>query len=297
MPEIPEMELYKRNLDHLIQGKRIERIWVYRNKSINLEPSYFMKQIQYSQVTSIDRKGKYLIFNLDNEWKLLAHMMLDGRLYYLDRDKLSSEGAPVLESSDFEDADLLRKRVPGLSGKPSVLFEFQNESLLFFCQLTLGYLRLYNEKELAPILDELGPDPLGEGFGGAEFCKLLEKASSRGMIKPWLMNQRNISGVGNAYSNESLFGAGIHPKRTVGKISPSERMKLYEALRNVLEDSIRLGGDMEEPFSPQDSFTGGFNPHFKVYEREGKACVVCGEVIVKEEVGGRNAFFCPNCQL
>lgn len=296
MPEIPEMELYKRNLNNSIQGKSISRIWVYRNRSINVEPDDFIKKIVCSRVISVDRKGKYLIFNLDNEWKLLAHMMLDGRLYYLDRNKLSSEEAPALESSDFEDADLLRKRVPGLSGKPSVLFELQDESLLFFCQLTLGYLRLYNEKELAPILDELGPDPLAEGFGGAEFCKLLEKASSRGMIKPWLMQQKNISGVGNAYSNESLFGAGIRPKRTIGKISSSERMKLYETLQNVLEDSIRLGGDMEEPFSPQDSFTGGFNPYFKVYEREGKACVVCGEVIVKEEVGGRNAFFCSNCQ-
>jgi formamidopyrimidine-DNA glycosylase len=290
MPEIPEMELYKRNLNSTIQGKRISEIWVYRSKSINYEPEVFQKQLTHTMITSVDRMGKYLIFNLSNELKLLAHMMLDGRLYYLTRKN------SLLERSDFEDADDLRKKVAGLSGKPSVVIEFEEGSLLFFCRLTLGYLRLYSEKELEPILSELGPDPLKPGFRGDEFSQLLGKASQRGRIKPWLMQQKNISGVGNAYSNESLFGAGILPTRIIETISPSDRLKLFGALREVLEESIRCGGDMEEPFTPDDHFTGGFNPHFQVYERAGKPCVRCGTPIIKEEIGGRNAFYCPQCQ-
>jgi formamidopyrimidine-DNA glycosylase len=292
MPEIPEMELYKENLNSTVRGKGIQKIWVYRPKSVNYEVDIFIDRIIGLNISNVDRKGKYLIFNLSNGLKLLAHMMLDGRLYYL-----TKEAAGNLESFELDQVDKLREKVPGLSGKPSVLVQFEDDSLLFFCQLTLGYLRLYEDREIRPILEELGPDPLDPQFGAEAFSQLLAKASKRGMIKPWLMQQRNIAGVGNAYSNEALFGAGILPKRTIGALDSHERVKLYNELLEVLKKSIQCGGDMEEPFSLGDDFTGGFNPYFRVYDRADKPCVLCGDFIVREEVGGRNAFYCPHCQV
>lgn len=290
MPEIPEMELYKNNLNSTVKDKTIKRIWIYRPKSINYEVEVFTEQVMGSKISLIERKGKYLVFKLSNGRKLLAHMMLDGRLYYL-----SGEESP-LESSDFEEANRIRDKVPGLSGKPSVILQFEDGSLLFFCQLTLGYLRIFEGDALQPILDELGPDPLDTEFCIEDFSQLLAKASKRGMIKPWLMQQKNISGIGNAYSNESLYEAGILPTRRIGAISSSERIKLFWALQNILKESIERGGDMEEPFTLNDDFTGGFIPHFRVYDRAGEPCIRCSKLIVKEEVGGRNAFFCPQCQ-
>ncbi len=290
MPEIPEMELYKNNLNTTAKGKKIHRIWVYRPKSVNLEVSVFANRIIGSRISSVERKGKYLVFNLSNGLKLLAHMMLDGRLYYLSR-----KDSP-LENSDFQEVNQIKEKVQDLPGKPSVLFQLEDESLLFFCQLTLGYLYLYEEENLKPIINELGPDPLDVNFSAEAFSLFLGKASKRGMIKPWLMQQKNISGVGNAYSNESLFGAGILPTRKIGLISSTERIKLFIALKDVLEESIKRGGDMEEPFTLKDDFTGGFNPYFRVYEREDKPCTSCGQLIIKEEVEGRNAFFCSHCQ-
>lgn len=290
MPEIPEMELYKNNLNQVIRDKRIDWVRVYRMKSINYEPEVFINRVLDSCIIQVNRRGKYLIFKLSNGLNLLAHMMLDGRLYYLPQDYAT------LDSRDLEDVDRIREKVVALSGKPSVIFQFDDKSFLFFCQLTLGYLRLYDDKGLNPILSELGPDPLDQDFRAEDFDQLLAKASKKGMIKPWLMQQKNIAGVGNAYSNEALFGAGILPTRTVGAISESDRMRLFKELREVLKESIRRGGDMEEPFAPGDEFTGGFNPYFRVYDRAGKECFQCGHLIEKGEVGGRNAFFCPNCQ-
>lgn len=110
------------------------------------------------------------------------------------------------------------------------------------------------------------------------------------------MNPKNIAGVGNAYSNEALFGAGILPNRLISTISSVDKVKLYDSLTDILRDSIRLGGDMEEPFAPWDAFTGGYNSYFKVYDRSGQPCLVCQTIINKAEVGGRNAFFCSLCQ-
>ena len=84
--------------------------------------------------------------------------------------------------------------------------------------------------------------------------------------------------------------------RLISAISMAEKIKLYHSLINILRDSIRLGGDMEEHFAPWDDFTGGYNPYFKVYDRSGKPCPVCHNVIEKSEVGGRNAFYCSVCQ-
>lgn len=290
MPEIPEIELYKNNLNSSVKEKLIHKIWIYRPKSVNLEVNVFADRITGSRISSVERRGKFLVFNLSNGLKLLAHMMLDGRLYYLSREE------SLLENSDFEEVNQIKEKVQDLSGRPSVLFQFEDESLLFFCQLTLGYLHLYEEENLRPILNELGPDPLDVNFSAEDFSLLLGKAGKRGMIKPWLMQQKNISGVGNAYSNESLFGAGILPTRKITSISSSERIKLFIALHDILEESIKRGGDMEEPFTLKDDFTGGFNSYFRVYERADKPCIICSHVIIKEEVGGRNAFFCPHCQ-
>lgn len=292
MPEIPEMELYKNHLNRWVRGKKILGVRIYRAKSINRSENEFIPGIQGSELQEIERHGKFLLLKLDKGQKLLTHMMLDGRLYYLPGDL-----ARVKLGHDLiEDPEELKRRVEGLPGKPSVLFAFEDGSLLFFCQLTLGYLHLYGPNELIPFLEELGPDPLDSNFTKEEFRKRLAMGTRRSKIKPWLIQQKNLAGIGNAYSNESLFLARLLPVRALGSLCEEEMTDLYIALIGVLKHSIELGGDMEAPFMPGDELTGGFNPYFQVYERAGQPCNVCGEVIRKEEIGGRNAFYCPNCQ-
>lgn len=296
MPEIPEMEIYKNYLSKSVKGKQILDVNVLRVKSVNLESTDFCQHVIGNRIKEITRKGKYIIFHLDDGHYLLTHMMLDGRLYLLSSDysKNSPEIGKLWAEILHSPAEDLKQKIKELPGKPSVIFRLADNSVLFFCSLTLGYLHYLSQAELETILGKLGRDPLESDFNAEVFSRLLE--GKKGMIKPWLMNPKNIAGVGNAYSNEALFGAGILPNRLIPAINSTERVKLYESLIKVLKDSIRLGGDMEEPFAPWDDFTGGYNPYFKVYDRSGKPCPVCQNVIEKSEIGGRNAFFCPQCQ-
>jgi len=289
MPEVPEMEIYKNYLNQWVKEKRINKVHVLRAKSVNLESSEFCRIVIGKQIKGISRRGKYLIFHLDNNHYLLTHMMLDGRLFLLTIDSKTMQ-SEILQSS----AEELKQRFKVLPGTASVVFGLSDGSVLFFCSLTLGYLHYLGRDQLEKKLRELGKDPLDPNFNGQDFSLLLE--GKKGMIKPWLMNPKNISGVGNAYSNEALFSAGVLPTRLISKLSSSEKVTVFNSLVNIIKDSIRLGGDMEEPFAPWDDFTGGYNAYFKVYDRAGKPCLVCQEAIQKAEVGGRNAFFCPYCQ-
>lgn len=296
MPEIPEMEIYKDYLSKSVKDKRISDVHVLRVKSVNLENADFCRSVIGKQIIDITRRGKYIIFHLDDGHFLLTHMMLDGRLFllplkYIEKGPSNKESISELVNSEAEN---LRQRIKELPGKPSVIFGLSEDSVLFFCSLTLGYLHYLSQDELDITLGKLGSDPLDPNFNAQGFIGLLN--GKRGMIKPWLMNPKNIAGVGNAYSNEALFGAGILPNRLISSISSDDKGTLYNCLRTILQDSIRLGGDMEEPFAPGDDFTGGYNPYFKVYDRLGKPCTVCQTVIEKSEVGGRNAFFCSHCQ-
>lgn len=291
MPEIPEMEIYRGHLGQWVSNRIIKQVFVPRVKAINIPVEEFTQKVEGRMITNVRRRGKFLIFDLDNGHYLLTHMMLDGRLYYL-----PWEMAREL-TLDLNDAEAVKKQVTGIPAKPSVIFTLADgamESILFFCQLTLGYLHYLDNAQLDEALKDLGSDPLDPAFTQENFAGLLK--GRRGMTKPWFMNQKYIAGVGNAYSNETLFESGILPTRQISNISEDEIPKMYNSLVTILKESIKYGGDMEEPFAPWDRLTGGYNEHFRVYDREGQPCLVCGTNILKEEVGGRNAFYCPYCQ-
>ncbi|KJR45750.1 Formamidopyrimidine-DNA glycosylase [Desulfosporosinus sp. I2] len=301
MPETPEMEIYKNYLNEWVKGQRIIEINVLREKSINLETQVFCEQLRGKRIQDVTRRGKYLIFLLDDGHYLLTHMMLDGRLYFLPADnakilsgKVSDSTKTSLTEIVYSNTEDLKQRIKELPGKASVIFGLSHGSVLFFCSLTLGYLHYLGQDSLEKKIRELGKDPLEPNFSPENFKQLLER--KKGMIKPWLMNPKNLAGIGNAYSNEALFRAGILPTRLISSLSQDEKLNLYHALVTVLQESVRLGGDMEEKFAPWDDFTGGYNPHFQAYGQAGKPCQICHEVIQRVEVGGRNAFFCSHCQ-
>lgn len=271
MPEIPEIETVRRHLTEKVQGKIIQKVEIAREKSLNVPGDIFAASITGQQVVSVNRRAKQIIIGLANNHSLVVHFMLEGyaRFFY------AGEEA---------------------AGTPSVTLTFHTEEKLSFFKLTLGYLHLAPTVKLAdiPELAGLGPEPLSPEFSLDIFRqRLLER---RAMIKPLLMNQEFIAGIGNVYSNETLFCSKIRPERKTTTLTEAEQSKLYHCIRDILALATRLGGVYEEKFAADDILTGGFEPHLKVAYRTGQPCYICRSSIETKRVGGRNAFYCPVCQ-
>lgn len=271
MPEIPEIETIRRQLAQNIVGKKIVQADLQREKTFNVKKDELINHLMNSTVTKVIRRGKIIILQFNQPISLLFHFMLEGYLHFRRADE------------DYTD-------------KYQLMLKFATREQLYFCKMYLGYIHLEKTTDLEaiPEITELGPDPTDANFTLAQFQDLLK--SRRKMIKPLLMEQNFLAGIGNTYSNEGLFLGGILPARKASELVPKEIEKLYHELRNVLADSTEMGGIGDVPFSSNDTLTGGFIPKLKVSYREGEPCYICGTPISYEKIGGRNAFFCTVCQ-
>lgn len=268
MPELPEMENYRILLNEKIAGQMITNIQINREKSINLEPESFRNSVQHQKILRIDRRGKHLIFQLQNGYVLLLHLMLGGWMFF------------------GKEADKPKRSI-------QVQLSFGQQHL-YFIGLRLGYLHLYRQQHVEEKLSHLGPEPLNQDFTLSAFLKLI--GLKHGRLKTTLLNQEFIAGIGNCYSAEICFHAAIDPSRDIDTISQDERAQLYQSMKHILQEGIRHGGYMENPVYMGDTLTGGFNARCQVYGREGMTCNRCGEVIVMVTISSRKTFYCPNCQ-
>lgn len=268
MPELPEMETYRRQLNERIAGKTVDAASVTREKTINVPVDAFVRVVAGDRVDRVERRAKMLIFRLGDGHSLLLHLMLGGSMFY---------------SSEAE----------ALDRTAQVVLTFGDRSL-YFHGLRLGYLHLYTEAELADKLAKLGPDPLDPAFDASAFAARLKR--SRGALKSALTDQSVIAGIGNCYADEMCFAATIRPLRRLADTTDAELRTLHTAMHSTLAEAMRYGGYMETPLFPGDALTGGYNDRCKVYDRGGEPCLRCGAPIVKTESGGRKVFYCERCQ-
>lgn len=271
MPEIPEIETIRRQLEAHLSGKLITQVEVLREKTFNVPTEEVIGTLLDSTVTTVLRRGKILILQFDRPVTLIFHFMLEGYLQFLYPDEKMEKGYQFM-------------------------LKFSTGEHLYFCKMYLGYIHIEKTAEIAsvPEIAELGPDPLSPDFTYEMFHS--RTTGRKKMIKPLLMEQDFLAGIGNTYSNEGLFLAGILPDRKANRLQPGETERLYHSLRDVMGRSIALGGVNDVPFSSDDRRTGGFIPELKVSYREGEPCCLCGSPIAFEKINGRNAFFCRVCQ-
>jgi formamidopyrimidine-DNA glycosylase len=268
MPELPEMENYRRLLNQKITGQTITQVQINREKSVNVNPMLFINSVTNQKVMTVNRRGKHLLFHLENGQVLLLHLMLGGWMHFgTEEDK------------------------PERTIQVRLSFGIHH---LYFIGLRLGYLHLYSEQDVQRELFSLGPEPLEPHFTLQAFLKLLD--DRRGKIKTKLLDQEFIAGIGNCYSDEICYHAGIKTKRSIEDIGEPERYQLYQSMKHVLLDALKHGGYMENPFFQGDKLTGGYNNLCLVYDRERENCNRCGGTIIKEMISSRKTYFCPNCQ-
>lgn len=269
MPELPEVETTRRGLLPHVVGRHILGV-VVRNASLRWPvPRGLGRRLTGEPIRDIRRRGKYLLFDLP-KGHLLVHLGMSGRLTLVPRDTPPRK-------HDHVDIDLDGPR-----------------TLRFTDPRRFGAVLWVDDPATHMLLKDLGMEPLEAGFSGAA---LHRKARGRSVaVKNFLMNGGIVTGVGNIYASEALFGAGIHPARSAGRISAARWDRLAQSVRTTLQSALESGGSTLRDFVTVDGTPGHFQHRHAVYGREGKPCRVCKTPIRALRQGQRSTFYCPGCQ-
>jgi formamidopyrimidine-DNA glycosylase len=271
MPELPEVETVARGLRTSLVGRTIVGVEVRWPRSVvPPDPAVFAQRLTDRTIAGVGRRGKWLVIALNGGDTLLVHLRMSGRL--------------VLESEAcLEDRHL---RV--------LLFLDGGQRLRFSDQRKFGRLVLTADPQ--EVLGDLGPEPLGDDLTPERLGEML--ARRRGRIKPLLLNQRFLAGLGNIYADEALWRAGVHPLRQADTLNPAEVRRLHRAIRSVLQAAIASGGTTlpDRKYQQADGRAGEFAGRLAVYGRAGHPCSRCGATVERIRVGQRGTHFCPLCQ-
>ncbi len=274
MPELPEVQSVVDALNGKnIPGRRISGAAVYWPKSIaELDPDDFCKTIKGRTIRQIARRGKYMVFDLSGGLTLMIHLRMTGRLNWELRDQPRNKHEHV------------------------VLNVGETHSLRF--QDTRKFGRIWLTAAPEKILGRLGPEPLAGNFTVARFSAMLQTTNRQ--IKPLLLDQHFLAGMGNIYVDEALWEAGIHPQRTSRSLSDQETGELHRAIHRVLKRGLRnLGtslGSGKTNFYLPGSRPGGNADELNVFRRTGKTCPRCGGTVARIIVTQRSSHICANCQ-
>lgn len=270
MPELPEVETTRRGLlphllEQTIHGVILRRQNLRWPIPLEVEPGLTGRRI-----TDIRRRAKYLLLDTDSGDSAVLHLGMSGSLRVL-------PGETPLKTHDHVDICLANGQV-----------------LRFNDPRRFGSLLWQPAGQMHPLLAELGPEPLSTAFDGAYLNRL-----SRGRcapVKTFLMDQRIVVGVGNIYAAESLFRAGIQPRKEAGKVSLASYERLAAAVKEILGYAITRGGTTLRDFISPDGAPGYFEQELMVYGREGQACVQCGRPLKHASIGQRATVWCGHCQ-
>jgi formamidopyrimidine-DNA glycosylase len=272
MPELPEVETIRRQLAPLVQGRRLERVEILDARwSRPLAPRELADALEGRRVESLGRRGKYLVWDLEEDVHLVQHLRMTGA---------------VLCDPDPEPLHT-RVRMDLGQGRRLAIVDPRRFGT---GELLLGGKAL---EEFFAV--RLGLEPLDVRFT-AEHLRGLARGRTA-PIKAFLLDQRRIAGVGNIYADEALFRAGIHPLRSAGRLSLEQYTRLRETTIAALQAGIEARGATIDDFRHVDGVRGSFQNQFLVHRREGEPCGKCGTTIVKMVVAGRGTYVCETCQL
>ncbi len=285
MPELPEVETIARQLRQLVSGRTVADFrssWLRLTEPVPAE--HLAERLRGRRIEGVRRRGKLVVFDLDDGDALVVSLRMTGQLLFGSA-STAPDGPHVRGVIGFDDGTALR----------------------FADARKFGRMALVDRADIAaeggadrrvaraPLHSSLGREPLGRNFTRAWLAAFLRRRG-RSAIKPLLLDQRGIAGIGNIYAIEALWRARIHPLRQGGSLGADEVVRLHEALRWVLRKGIRLGGASRRDYLDAEGRAGRMQREFQVYGRSGEPCPRCGRPIVRTVVGGRGTFHCPGCQ-
>jgi formamidopyrimidine-DNA glycosylase len=279
MPELPEVETIRRDLQKKIKNKQIKNIVINVDKIVKKPSSEeFITEIKERKIKKINRRGKYIIIHLDSEDKLIVHLGMTGLLIYPYDNKITEKEINPKHNH--------------------LIFTFiDNTQLVFNDVRRFGKIFLVSNIDEVESIAKLGIEPLEDYFTEEVFIQVLNK-KKKGKIKPFLMNQKFITGLGNIYANEVLYRSNLHPLRLISSLNKKEIRDLYQQIKLVLSEAVELRGSTvaDEAYRDTDGDKGKFAKKLQVYARKGEPCIKCGHSIEVVRIEGRSSFICPQCQ-
>jgi formamidopyrimidine-DNA glycosylase len=275
MPELPEVELVARSLERLVAGRRILSARLLRaGLAPDTTPRTFARLLRGALIEAVGRRGKHILFRLDNGRVLITHLRMTGRFLYL-----PPEAALPKHTHALFDLDAGRR-------------------LVFTDQRHFGMMKVVGAADLGVTkeLRALAPEPFSDEFTPSYLRAAL--ARSRRTLKETLLDQRRVVGLGNIYAAEVMFLARVNPFRAAGALSAARLARLHRAILDVLGESLAHGSTMNvDPENIDGSYYGGgYEGRWRVYDREGEPCNACRAPIRRVAHAGRSTFYCPRCQ-
>ncbi len=263
MPELPEVETIKNQLLKKVKGKTISGV---KTRDYRKKVKGNLKNV-LAKIIDIQRKAKQIVFTLSNSYSFVIHLKLTGQLIY-------NAG-----------------EIPKFA---KIIFTFSDGKKLFFNDFRkFGFLKIMKTSALDEYFAKFGPDPLK--LSCSKFKKLLQK-KPRAKIKPALLDQHFISGIGNIYAQEACFKAKILPTRVISSLTELEIKKLCQALKTILKAAIRhQGTSFDTTYRTTENQPGGYEPYVKVYHR--KNCPKCGSKLKILKQNSRSTYYCSKCQI
>jgi formamidopyrimidine-DNA glycosylase len=279
MPELPEVEVMRRDLEREVVGKKIKSVEVTGTRSVRRHRNRkeFIDVLGGRKIVAVQRRGKYLVMKLDGTDALVVHLGMSGQLL---RAKTAREKAPK---------------------HTHVVITFTQGGLLRFVDpRTFGEMFVTSYDEIDQQVEELahlGIDPLETALSWDLFGRMLAERKTK--LKPLLMDQKFIAGIGNVYSDEILFEAGLKWERQSDSLSQQEVRRLYRAISETLQGAVKYRGSSLADEGYVDLFgkPGEYQEHHQVYGREGQACVRCRRPIQRARYSNRSTFYCDACQV
>ena len=271
MPELPEVETIRRQLEPEITGRRIVAAEVLDERWARpTRPRKVERALAGRTIEGVERRGKYLLLRLEGDSTLAMHLRMTGNL-------LLEDGSP--------DPPYLRAQLRLDGGR----------RLLFTDPRRFGHAVVLRDHELDEYFAaRLGVEPLSDALTAAELCR--RAAGRRAPLKSFLLNQLGVAGIGNIYADEALFRAELHPLSPAGSMKPEDCERLRLGIVEALEAGLRSGGASIDDYRDARGQQGAMQDEFLVHTREGKPCPRCGGEIERIVVAGRSTYFCPSCQ-
>ncbi len=271
MPEIAEVETVRNTLKKRILNKKIVDVKIYYDKMIESDLSTFIPELIGKSFIDIKRRGKWLIFELEDRY-LLSHLRMEGKFYI----KPSNEDK-------------------GRHEHVTIFFN-DNTSLRYEDTRKFGRMNLIKKEDLE-ITESIKKQGLEPGDKNLTSDYLLEKFKHKKLpIKTVLLDQTIISGLGNIYANEVLFAARIDPLKQAGSLKKEECDLICKCSQEIIKEAIKMGGTTIRSYTSSLGVTGRFQANLMVHKRDKEACLVCGNTIQNIKVGGRSTYYCSNCQ-